>query len=100
MEHKPQGEKTIAGRDKELMRLQQQIELKEAQIKEDYRRLQRDVKKNPYLQVALEEYKAYFEREKLEKDKKIKALSKLLQHMQEEEDRLDIKREIIRIKRK
>ena len=92
--------KSIAQRDKELMRLQQQIELKEAQLKQDYMRLQRDVKQNPYLQVALAEYKTYFAKEKEEKAKKIKALSNLLKHMKEESDINEIKREIIQIKRK
>ena len=92
--------KSIAQRDKELMQLQQQIELKEAQLKQDYRRLQRDVKQNPYLEVALEEYKTHFAKEKLEKEKKVKALSNLLKHMKEESDINEIKREIIQIKRK
>ena len=92
--------KSIAQRDKELMQLQQQIELKEAQLKQDYRRMQRDVKQNPYLEVALEEYKVYFNKEKQEKEKKVKALSNLLKHMKEESDRNEIKREIIQIKRK
>lgn len=92
--------KSIAERDKELMQLQQQIELKEAQLKQDYRRLQKVVKQNPYLQVALEEYKTYFHNEKKEKEKKVKALSNLLKHMKEENDINAIKREIIQIKRK
>jgi hypothetical protein len=82
------------------MQLQQQLELKEAQIKRDYKRMQRDVKQNPYLQVALEEYKSYFAKEKKEKQEKIKALSNLLKHMKEENDVNAIKREIIQIKRK
>ena len=92
--------KSIAQRDKELMALQQQIELKEAQLKKDYLRLQRDVKQNPYLQVALLEYKTYFAKAKEEKEQKIKALSNLLKHMKEESDVNEIKREIIQIKRK
>ena len=94
------GQKSIAQRDKELMALQQQIELKEAQLKKDYLRLQRDVKQNPYLQVALAEYKTYFAKAKEEKEQKIKALSNLLKHMKEESDINAIKREIIQIKRK
>jgi len=92
--------KSIAQRDKELMQLQQQIELKEAQLKQDYRNLQRDVKQNPYLQVALEEYNTFFQNEKKEKEKKVKALSNLLKHVKDESDINEIKREIIQIKRK
>jgi hypothetical protein len=92
--------KSIAEQDKAFMQLQQQLELKEAQIKRDYQRMQRDVKQNPYLQVALEEYKSYFAKEKKEKQEKIKALSNLLKHMKEESDVNAIKREIIQIKRK
>ena len=95
-----QSEKSIAQRDKELMALQQQIDLKEAQLKQDYLRMQRDVKKNPYLQVALLEYKTHFAQEKVEKAMKIQALSNLLKHMKEESDINEIKREIIQIKRK
>ena len=94
------AKKSIAQRDKELMHLQQQIELKEAQVKKDYLRLKRDVKENPYLQVALLEYKTYFLKEKEEKKEKIKALSNLLKHVKEERDINEIKREIIQIKRK
>jgi hypothetical protein len=92
--------KSIAEQDKALMHLQQQLELKEAQLKQDYRRLQRDVKQNPYLQVALEEYKTYFAKDKEEKAKKVKALSTLLNYVKEESDVNAIKREIIQIKRK
>lgn len=97
---KARQSKSIAEQDKALMHLQQQLELKEAQLKQDYRRLQRDVKQNPYLQVALEEYKTHFAKEKEEKTKKIKALSTLLKHVKEESDVNAIKREIIQIKRK
>ena len=60
------------------MDLHAQIEQKEAQLKEDYRRLQRDVKHNPLLQAAIDEYKAYFAEQKAEKNKQIKALNALL----------------------
>ena len=91
---------SIAQRDKQLMDLQHQIELKEAQLKQDYERLRRDVKHNPYLQVAINEYSTYLKKEKEEKDKKIKALTHLLQYMEKEEDKIEIKREIMRNKRK
>ena len=92
--------KSIADQDKALMHIQQQLELKEAQLNQDYRRLQRDVKQNPYLQVALEEYKTHFAKDKEEKAKKVKALSTLLNYVKEESDINAIKREIIQIKRK
>jgi hypothetical protein len=100
-----QPEKTsIAQRDKQLMALHHQIEQKEAQLRQDYQRLQRDVKHNPDLKVAIEEYKTYFAKEKSEKIKKIKALTALLQHIEknngEQADKFDIKREITYIKRK
>lgn len=92
--------KSIAEQDKQLMDIQKRLEQKEAQLKQDYKRLQRDVKHNPYLQVALEEYKTYFAKEKAEKTKKIKALTNLLHYMTENDDKIAIKREIINIKRK
>jgi len=92
--------KSIAEQDKQLMDIQKRLEQKEAQLKQDYKHLQRDVKQNPYLQVALEEYKTYFAKEKAEKTKKIKALTNLLHYMTENDDKIAIKREIMNIKRK
>jgi hypothetical protein len=93
---------STAQRDKQLMDLQHQIEQKEAQLKQDYQRLLRDVKHNPYLHVAIEEYKTYFAKEKKAKEQKIKALTLLLQDLQQkgaaEADLIDIKREIKVIK--
>jgi hypothetical protein len=74
--------KSIAQQDKELMDLQAQIERKEAQLKQDYRRLARDVKHNPDLQAAVDEYKKYFAEHKTEKDKQLKALTVLLKHIE------------------
>ena len=100
---------SIAQQDKLMMKLQQQIEGKEAQLKQDYKRLARDVKDNPYLEVALDEYKAYMLRAKAEKEEQIKALTVLLKHIENvkeaqggtnEMDTNEIKREIIQIKRK
>ena len=78
----PTNTKSIAQQDKDLMDLQAQIERKEAQLKEDYRRLTRDVKHNPDLQVAIDEYKAYFAEQKAEKNQQLKALSVLLKHIE------------------
>jgi hypothetical protein len=91
---------SVAQQDKKLMALQQQIELKEAQLKQDYQRLLRDVKHNPYLQVAIDEYKTFFTKESEEKKKKIKALTDLLEHIQNKEDRLEVLKELQHIKRK
>jgi hypothetical protein len=74
--------KSIAQQDKELMDLQAQIERKEAQLKQDYRRLAREVKHNPDLQAAVDEYKNYFAEQKTEKDKQLKALTVLLKHIE------------------
>jgi len=94
----------IAERDKQSLDLEKLIEEKKKQMKEDYRRLHKDVKENPYLQVALTEYKTYITDENDIKNKKIKALSTLLQDMKEqdigkEEDYIAIKREIKYIKK-
>ena len=91
---------SIAERDKLLMDLQEQIEVKEAQLTQDYKRLLRDVKQNPYLQVAIEEYNTYFKKAKKEKEQKIKMLENLLEGMENQEDRIQIKQEINNIKHK
>ena len=96
----PTTTKSIAQQDKELMDLHAQIEQKEAQLKEDYRRLQRDVKHNPLLQAAIDEYKAYFAEQKAEKNKQIKALNALLNANAVGADEKEIKREIMLINRK
>ena len=102
--------KSIAQQDKELMDLQAQIERKEAQLKQDYRRLARDVKHNPDLQAAIDEYKNYFAEQKTEKNKQLKALTVLLKHIEANANAVDanavdadvnaIKREIMVIHRK
>ena len=90
--------KSIAQRDKDIMDLQAQMEAKETQLKQDYKRLLRDVKHNPYLEAALEEYRVYFEKENADKNKKIKALNVLLAHITENQgdpaDINEVKREI------
>jgi hypothetical protein len=92
----------IAQQDKRLMDLQAQIERKEAQLKQDYKRLQKDVKQNPYLQNAVDEYKAYLTKAEAEKTQQIKALTTLLKYLpsDDDRDRNEIKREIKNIKRK
>jgi hypothetical protein len=85
----PTKTKSIAQQDKDLMDLQAQIERKEAQLKEDYRRLTRDVKHNPDLQVAIDEYKAYFAEQKAEKNQQLKALTVLLKHIEANANAVD-----------
>jgi hypothetical protein len=100
------GGASIAEYDKKFIDLQHQLETKEDQLRRDYARIKRDVKQNPYLKTAIDEYDTYFEKEKEEKKKKIKALTDLLQYIEKHNDNsekmdiFDIKREIINIKRK
>ena len=97
----------IAQTDKKYIELQHQLEAKEDQLRRDYARIKRDVKQNPYLKTAIDEYNNYFEKGKEEKKKKIKALTALLNYIEENksnkdhdnEDIFNIKREIINIKR-
>ena len=91
---------SIAARDKTLMALQQQIELKEAQLIEDYRRVQKNVKHNPPLQAALDEYRSYFTAKAEEKKKEVKALAALLNDVKTTDEQFAIKREIKNIKQK
>ena len=104
---------TIADYDKTFIELQHQLELKESQLRQDYYRLKKDVKKNPYLKIAVDEYETHFKKAKEENNKKIKALTVLLHYIEnnnnaiknndnaiENNDIFDIKREIITIKRK
>jgi hypothetical protein len=94
----------IAQTDKKYIELQHQLEAKEDQLRRDYARIKRDVKQNPYLKTAIDEYNNYFEKGKEEKKKKIKALTELLNYIEanndhDNEDIFNIKREIINIKR-
>ena len=97
----------IAQTDKKYIELQHQLEAKEDQLRRDYARIKRDVKQNPYLKTAIDEYNNYFEKGKEEKKKKIKALTALLKYIEanksnkdhDNEDIFNIKREIINIKR-
>lgn len=95
---------SVAQLDKRLLDIEQQIELTEKQLKEDYRQLQRAIKENPHLQAALNDYKTYFAAIKIEKEQQIKALSALIRSMEHlptaKTDILDLKREIKYIKQK
>ena len=95
---------SISQRDKDVLAIEDQIRLKTAQLKQDYQRLQRDVKHNPYLQVAIEEYNNYFAKVKEDNKEKVKALTNLLKGMEQEDDQnsdiIAIKREIKYIKQK
>jgi hypothetical protein len=92
--------KSIAQHDKELMDLQSQIEYKETQLKQNYKQLLRDIKHNPYLEAALDEYKGYLAKEREEKIKKKKVLTDLLKYIEanrgDSADLFEIKREIKR----
>jgi hypothetical protein len=84
------GPHSISQRDKRLLLLQEQSELKKKQIIEDYRRIKNNVKENPYLQTVVTEYDKYFELQ----HKQIQALKALLQNVNKKEDKMEIKREI------
>ena len=80
---------TLAERDKMLMNIQDQLKCKKSQLKEDFKRLKADVKENPYLQVAIEEYEKYFNIEK----QQIQSLKNLLKVVRAE-DRKPIEKQI------
>lgn len=89
--------------DQQLIAIQTQMKEKKRQLNEDYKRLQRDVKSNSYLQLALTEYKNYFTKEKTEVKKEIQALTELIKYIEKNGDPKDIielKREIKYIKEK
>ena len=55
-------------------------------MKQDYKNLKENVKDNPHLQVAIEEYEKYFAIEK----QQIKALKKLMTYVNTQDDRKQI----------
>jgi hypothetical protein len=57
----------------------------------------KNVKQNPYLNVAIHEYETFFENEKQKNQQKVDALSKLLKLTNDEMDKFDILREIKRL---
>ena len=81
---------SIAQKDKMIMHLQEQRECKKKQLKEDYKQLKRNVKDNPYLQIAIDEYDNFFAAEKAQ----LKALQKLLKQVESRDDQRLIKKEI------
>ena len=85
-----QSGRSIPQHDKKLMHLQEQVEIKKKQLRDDYKELKKNVKENPYLQDAVDQYDEYFalERKKLEA---LKTLSKTIVSLL---DQREIKREI------
>jgi hypothetical protein len=87
----------IAKNDIKMMNLEKELEMKKKQLKEDYRMMLKNVKQNPYLKVAIQEYETFFESEKKKTLQKVDALSKLLKLTKDEMDKFDILREIKRL---
>lgn len=86
---------SIANKDKMIMNLQDQRDCKKKQMKQDYKKLKENVKDNPYLQVAIEEYEKYFAIEK----QQIKALKKLMTYVNTQDDRKQINNVIISLEK-
>jgi len=89
----------IAKNDQKRKNLEKELILKKKQLKEDYHTMLKNVKQNPYLKVAIQEYETFFENEKKKNQQKIDALSKLLKITKDEIDKFDILREIKRLKK-
>ena len=89
----------IAKSDKRIMNLEKELNSKKKQLKEDYHMMLKNVKQNPYLKVAIQEYETFFENEKKKNQQKIDALSKLLNLTKDEIDKFDILREIKQLKK-
>jgi hypothetical protein len=81
---------SIPLRDKMIMHLQEQADCKKKQLKEDYKLLKENVKENPYLQVAVDEYDKYFALQR----KQLDALKNLLKTIDTASDQRQIKHEI------
>jgi hypothetical protein len=84
------GGLSISLRDKKLLQLQEDIESKKKQLKDDYRQLKNSVNDNPHLQAAIDEYDKYF----LIVKQKIQALKTLLRNMDSKSEQREIKKEI------
>jgi hypothetical protein len=91
---------SIADLDKRAMDLQHLVQLKKTQLAAEHSNLLKNVKENPYLQVALNEYKTQLKTTTETNQKQINALEALLQGIEPSNvaDRTAIKREIKRIK--
>ena len=89
----------IAKNDKKRKNLDKELELKKKQLKDDYRMILKNLKQNPYLKVAVQEYETFFENERIKNRQKVDALSKLLKLAKDEIDKFDIIREIKRLKK-
>ena len=89
----------IAKNDQKRKNLEKELNLKKKQLKEDYHTMLKNVKQNPYLKVAIQEYETFFENEKKKNQQKIDALSKLLKLTKDEMDKFDILRVIKQLKK-
>lgn len=87
----------IAKNDKKRRNLDKELELKKKQLRDDYRMILKNVKQNPYLKVAIQEYETFFENERKKIQQKVDALSNLLKLTKDEIDKFDILREIKRL---
>ncbi len=81
---------SLAQYDKNLIHLQEQVEIKKKQLRDDYKELKKNVKENPYLQDALDQYDEYFALER----KKLEALKTLSKTIVSPLDQREIKKEI------
>jgi hypothetical protein len=90
---------SIAKLDKRALDLEHLASLKKTQLTTEYANLQKNAKENPYLHLAIAEYKILFDKEKEQGREQIKALMTLLKGIDKKNvaDRNEIKREIKRI---
>jgi len=86
--------KNIAINDRTIANIKRQLKNKKTQMLQDYNYIKKGVKNNKYLQVAIDNYKVFFNNELLNINKKIDALSNLLKIIEDDSDRFLILREI------
>ena len=68
---------SLAQYDQMLIHLQEQADCKKKQMRDDYKLLKQNVKENPYLQAAIDQYDEYFAVQK----KQLAALQTLLKNI-------------------
>jgi len=81
---------SLAQYDQMLIHLQEQADCKKKQMRDDYKLLKQNVKENPYLQAAIDQYDEYFAVQK----KQLAALQTLLKTIVSPSDQREIKKEI------
>jgi hypothetical protein len=84
----------IAQRDKTIIDLQSQAIQKKKQLQKNYEELLINIKENPYLQEAVDNYRTYFKGEEERLKRQIDALKNLLKIAKSKKDKSDIKEEI------